>query len=55
MAALKIEKKMFNALSPVREERALLPGVDARPADVLLLSWHQGHDTALDVTVVSPL
>ena len=43
------------ALSPVREERALLPGRDSRPADVLLPSWFQGLDTALDVTVVSPL
>ena len=43
------------ALSPVKEERALIPGREARPADVLLPSWHQGQDTALDVTVVSPL
>ena len=43
------------ALSPVKEGRALLPGKDARPADVLLPSWHQGQNTALDVTVVSPL
>ena len=43
------------ALSPVKEGRALLPGKDARPADVLLPSWHQGQNTALDITVVSPL
>jgi len=43
------------ALSPVREERALLPVKDSRPADVFLPSWFQGLDTALDVTVVSPL
>ena len=39
----------------MREDRTLLPGKDSRPADVLLPSWFQGHDTALDVTVVSPL
>ena len=43
------------ALAPVREERALLPGTDARPADVLLPHWTGGRDTALDVTVVNPL
>ena len=42
-------------LAPTREERALIPGTDARPADLLLPSWTAGRDTALDVTVVSPL
>ena len=37
------------------KERALIPGTDARPADLLLPSWTAGRDTALDVTVVSPL
>ena len=40
-------------LAPTREERALIPGTDARPADLLLPSWTAGRDTALDVTVVS--
>ena len=43
------------ALGPVKEERALIPGSDARPADVLIPNWISGKDTALDVTVVNPL
>ena len=43
------------SLSPAREERALIPGGEVRPADVFLPSWSNGRDTALDVTVVSPL
>ena len=43
------------ALGPVREERALLPGTEKRPADVFLPNWSGGRDTALDVTVVNPL
>ena len=43
------------ALGPVREGRFLLPGVDRRPADVLIPSWADGLDCALDVTVVNPL
>ena len=35
--------------------RGLLPGSDARPADVFLPDWDKGRDAALDVTVVSPL
>ena len=42
-------------LGPTREDRALLPGSDARPADVLIPNWSGGRDTALDVTVVNPL
>ena len=42
-------------LAPRKEENALLPGTSARPADVLIPSWTGGRDTALDVTVVSPL
>ena len=41
--------------TPTREDRALLPGTDARPADVLIPRWTHGKDTALDVTVVNPL
>ena len=43
------------ALGPTREDRALLPGTDARPADILLPGWSGGRDTALDITVVNPL
>ena len=42
-------------LRPAREELALLPGSNARPADVFLTHWSNGKDTALDVTVVSSL
>ena len=32
------------------------PGTDdAKPADVFILHWTHGKDTALDVTVVNPL
>ena len=43
------------ALGPTREDRALLPGTEARPADILLPGWSGGRDTALDITVVNPL
>ena len=42
-------------LAPQKEERALLPGTDSRPADILIPYWSQGHDLAIDVTVVNPL
>ena len=43
------------ALGLLREKRALLPGNDKRPADVFIPNWSQGRDTALDVTVISPM
>ena len=43
------------ALGPAREKRALIPGREARPADVFIPNWVAGRDAALDVTVVSPL
>ena len=43
------------ALGPTREDRALLPGTEAKPADILLPGWSGGKDTALDITVVNPL
>ena len=43
------------ALAPTKEGRALLPGTNARPADVFLPHWSSGKDTAWDVTVVNPL
>ena len=42
-------------LAPQKEGRALLPGNDRRPADILLPGWAGGRDAALDVTVVHPL
>ena len=42
-------------LGPVKEGRFLLPGRDARPADLLIPRWTGGQDAALDVTVVSAL
>ena len=42
------------SLGPTREDRALLPGVEQRPADVLIPLWAGGQDCALDITVVSP-
>ena len=42
-------------LAPLREERALLPGVEQRPADVLLPNYAGGKHLAVDVCVVSSL
>ena len=42
-------------LAPRKEENGLMPGSIARPADVFLPNWTGGRDTAMDVTVVSPL
>ena len=42
-------------LSSRREARHLLPGVDARPADVFIRRWIRHQDTAFDVTVINPL
>ena len=42
-------------LGPSREDRALIPGNEARPADLYLPRWTAGRDTALDITVVNPL
>ena len=45
-------------LSPTREERYLLSQQGReleRPGDVLIPNWTSGMDTALDITVISPL
>ena len=42
-------------MAPRKEENALLPGTNERPADVLIPHWTGGRDTALDVVVSSPL
>ena len=42
-------------MGPTREDRALIPGTDARPADIYLPAWSGGLDTALDITVINPL
>ena len=42
-------------LGPTREDRALIPGTEARPADIYLPGWMAGKDAALDITVINPL
>jgi hypothetical protein len=43
-------------LAPTKEENALIPGTQGRPADVLIRAWgHGGKDMAYDVVVTSPL
>ena len=42
-------------LGPSREDRAILPGSDNRPADLLFPHWSDGKDEAIDVKVVNPL
>ena len=41
-------------LAPKKGVRALLPGTDLQPADILIPRWTAGRDTALDVTVIHP-
>ena len=43
------------SLAPLREERALLPGIEQRPADVLLPNFSGGLHCCVDVCVVSSL
>ena len=43
------------ALAPRRELPSLIPGSQARPADIFLPSWDRGRPTALDVIVISTL
>ena len=54
-ATLLVPNSKCLILGPTREDRALLPGTEARPADILLPGWSGGKDTALDITVVNPL
>ena len=42
-------------LGPSQEIRGLISGTAARPADVFIPAWDKGKDSALDVTVISPL
>ena len=42
-------------LAPSREERALIPGVDQRPADVMKPCWLSGRDTVYHITVINSL
>ena len=42
-------------LTSRREVRRLLPGIDARPADIFIRRWIRRRDTAFDVTVINPL
>ena len=42
-------------LNPKKEGRFLIPGVDRRPADILIPHWHTGLDAALDVTITNSL
>ena len=45
-----------SGLSPVREPRFLIPGVDRCPADLLINSWSsQGLDSLIDVCIGSSL
>ena len=43
------------ALAPSKETPGLVPNSLARPADILLPNWHQGHPAFVDVRVISPL
>ena len=43
------------ALTPQKEDPAIVAGTSSRPADVLLPTWSRGQPAALYVTVISPL
>ena len=43
------------ALGPVREDKALIPGSNSLPADLLIRNWSSGLDAVFDVTVINPL
>ena len=42
-------------LSPISEQKSLLPDNNSRPVDIFLPVWNAGQPAALDVTVTSPL
>ena len=42
-------------LSPICEQKCLLPDNHSRPGDIFLPVWNAGQPAALDVTVTSPL
>ena len=42
-------------LSPISEQKSLLPDNNSRPGDIFLPVWNNGLPAALDVTVTSPL
>ena len=43
------------ATAKMKELPSLIPGFQARPADIFLPSWDRRRPTALDVTVISTL
>ena len=42
-------------LAPTKEDRALLPNCDGRPADVLIGHFEAGLHAALDISVINPM
>ena len=42
-------------LSPISEQKCLLPDNNSRPGDIFLPVWNDGQPAVLDVTVTSPL
>ena len=56
----RIQVKIISAysgalLSPICEQKSLLPDNNSRPGDIFLPVWNAGQPAALDVTVTSPL
>ena len=45
----------YAQLGPQKEVRNLIPSRGDKAADIYIPDWIQGHDTAFDITVVSPL
>ena len=50
-----LSRPVLIPINPKKEVRDLLDGTARRPGDVLLPSWFQGRDVALDLTVVTPI
>ena len=42
-------------LSPVSEQKNLIPETNSRPEDVYLPCWSSGQSADLDVTITSPM
>ena len=42
-------------LTPVREQKNLMPETNSRPGDLYLPCWSAGQPAALDITITSPL
>ena len=50
-----LQQLQVHTSAPTKEDRALLPNCDGRPADVLISNYIGGLHAALDVSVINPM